>query len=123
AKEQPHTAPPTMGPAESPEIIAPDNQGESPSGTNIAPETPDPAHGSASEQSDADDVERPQLLRFTPASSGREVPAIDGYSLRLVSAHKLYDAGTLVQSAPSLAPLAPGSAVRVNPTDLERLGL
>ena len=37
AKEQPHTAPPTMGPAESPEIIAPDNQGESPSGTNIAP--------------------------------------------------------------------------------------
>ena len=124
AKEQPHTAPPTMGPAESPEIIAPDNQGEAPSGTNIAPETPDPAHGSASEQTDdIDDVERPQLLRFTPASSGREVPAIDGYSLRLVSAHKLYDAGTLVQRAPSLAPLAPGGAVRVNPTDLERLGL
>jgi anaerobic selenocysteine-containing dehydrogenase len=40
-----------------------------------------------------------------------------------VSSRKLYDQGTLVQRSPSLAPLAPGSPLRVNPADLDRLGL
>jgi NADH-quinone oxidoreductase subunit G len=137
-----HAAPPTMGAAEAPEIMAPDNQGEAPSGTNVAPETPDPSQGAADEQagddvtetdgaeSDADGdavAEAPApkaaLLKCTPAATNRDVPAIDGYSLRLVSAHKLYDAGTFVQHSPSLAALAPGGAVRVNPSDLDRLGL
>jgi NADH-quinone oxidoreductase subunit G len=132
AVERAHHAPPTMGHAEAPEIIAPDNHGEAPSGTNVAAETPDPSQGSAAEQDPgeepvADPAEpaapRPALLRHTPVASGRDVPAVDGYSLRLVSAHKLYDAGTLVQHSPSLAPLAVGGVVRVSPYDLDRLGL
>jgi NADH-quinone oxidoreductase subunit G len=130
AVDRPHAAPPTMGHAEAPEIIAPDNQGEAPSGTNVAPETPDPSQGSAADQGtveevadDSDDAPRPELLRYTPVPTNRDVPAVDGYSLRLVSGHKLYDAGTLVQHSPSLALLAPGGAVRVNPSDLDRLGV
>jgi NADH-quinone oxidoreductase subunit G len=129
AVETAHHAPPTMGHAEAPEIIAPDNHGEAPSGTNVAAETPDPSQGSAAEQDHGGDGEtepaapRPALLRHTPVASNRDVPAIDGYSLRLVSAHKLYDGGTLVQHSPSLAPLAVGGVVRVSPYDLDRLGL
>jgi NADH-quinone oxidoreductase subunit G len=127
AVEIPHHAPPTMGHAEAPEIIAPDNHGEAPSGTNVAAETPDPSQGSAAEQdagAGADDAApRPELLHHTPVPSNRDVPAVDGYSLRLVSAHKLYDGGTLVQHSPSLAPLAVGGVVHVSPYDLDRLGL
>jgi anaerobic selenocysteine-containing dehydrogenase len=40
-----------------------------------------------------------------------------------VAARGLYDAGALVQRSPSLAPLAEGPCLRVNPADLGRLGL
>jgi len=40
-----------------------------------------------------------------------------------VAARKLYDKGTLVAKSPSLAGLAPGTELRVNPADLERLGV
>jgi predicted molibdopterin-dependent oxidoreductase YjgC len=48
---------------------------------------------------------------------------VDAYSLRLVSSRCLYDAGVMVQGSVSLAPLAPGARLRVNPYDLGRLGL
>jgi anaerobic selenocysteine-containing dehydrogenase len=51
------------------------------------------------------------------------VPAPDGYGLRLVATRKLYDTGTLAQHSPSLAGLAPGTEVRVNPYDFDRLGV
>jgi NADH-quinone oxidoreductase subunit G len=66
---------------------------------------------------------KPLLLQTHPTATGRTVPPVDGYSLRLVATHKLYDEGTLVQHSPSLAPLAPGASVHVNPADLERLGV
>jgi anaerobic selenocysteine-containing dehydrogenase len=50
-------------------------------------------------------------------------PAVDSYSLRLVTVRKLYDCGTLVQHAPSIAALAPGTSLVVNPYDLARLGV
>lgn len=56
------------------------------------------------------------------ATAGSTLP-VDGYSLRLVAGRKLYDNGTIVQHAPSLAALAPGEVVRVNPADLDRLGV
>ena len=43
----------------------------------------------------------------------------DAYSLRLVAARTLYDAGRIVSSSPSLAALAPGAALVVHPSDLE----
>jgi len=52
-----------------------------------------------------------------------DTPGRDSYSLRLVATRKLYDNGTLVQHARSLAHLATGSELRVNVSDLERLGV
>ncbi len=47
----------------------------------------------------------------------------DAYSLRLVAARTLYDAGSIVSSSPSLAALATGVALVVHPSDLERIGV
>jgi NADH-quinone oxidoreductase subunit G len=52
-----------------------------------------------------------------------EAPALDAYSLRLVTRRKLYDHGTQVQAAPSLAGLVAGPQVSANPSDLDRLGV
>ncbi len=51
-----------------------------------------------------------------------QVPAVDSYSLRLVSSRRLYDGGAAVSGSPSLAPLVPEAVVRANPYDLDRLG-
>ena len=66
---------------------------------------------------------RPPLLTFAAGDRARSLPALDAYALRLVSARSLYDLGAMVQHCPSMAHLAPGPRVRVNPHDLERLGL
>ncbi|HEV8064054.1 MAG TPA: NADH-quinone oxidoreductase subunit NuoG [Acidimicrobiales bacterium] len=47
----------------------------------------------------------------------------DGYALRLVTRRSLYDEGILVQSAPSLAPLVPGNVLRLQPKELDKLGV
>ena len=55
-----------------------------------------------------------------------EAPApvpTDAYSLRLVVARTLYDAGRTVSEGPSLSALAPGSALVVHPNDLARVGV
>ncbi|MCU0312184.1 MAG: NADH-quinone oxidoreductase subunit NuoG [Acidimicrobiales bacterium] len=67
-------------------------------------------------------AERPTCLVHTPGSA-TSPPPVDAYSLRLVATRKLYDLGTQVQAAPSLAPLAPGTVVRINPYDFDRLGV
>jgi formylmethanofuran dehydrogenase subunit D len=46
----------------------------------------------------------------------------DAYSLRLVAARTLYDAGRIVASSSSLAALAPDAALVVHPSDLGRIG-
>ncbi|MEX2658695.1 MAG: NADH-quinone oxidoreductase subunit NuoG [Acidimicrobiales bacterium] len=66
---------------------------------------------------------RPPAIRFTAAGASGGPPPVDSYSLRLVSGRKLYDAGTFVSHAPSLVTLAPGANLRVNPADLDRLGV
>ena len=61
-----------------------------------------------------------------PASPDVQLPPRDAYAFRLVVTRKMYDKGTLVQHSPHLAPLAaaPGTVpVRMNPADLERLGV
>jgi anaerobic selenocysteine-containing dehydrogenase len=64
----------------------------------------------------------PEPLAFT-APAPTEVPPVDSYSLRLVATRELYDAGTLVTHSPSLANLARGPIVNVNPYDFDRLGV
>jgi anaerobic selenocysteine-containing dehydrogenase len=48
---------------------------------------------------------------------------VDRYSLRLVANRTLWDGGTLVQHAPHLAGLHPEPRLRVNPAELDRLGV
>jgi anaerobic selenocysteine-containing dehydrogenase len=63
------------------------------------------------------------MLSVDPLQQPSPAPRVDAYSLRLVSGRKLYDAGAIVQHCPSLAPLAPRTRLRMNPHDLDRLGL
>jgi NADH-quinone oxidoreductase subunit G len=67
--------------------------------------------------------DHPPLLTFVPVDRVATTPPADAYALRLVSTRSLYDLGAGVQRCPSMAHLAPGPRVRVNPHDLERLGL
>ena len=75
--------------------------------------------------SDADTVDAlavpPCVTASTPPAS--VVPQPDSYSLRLVSSHLFYDDGTRLQSSPSLAKLAPGTALHLHPGEIERHGL
>ena len=65
----------------------------------------------------------PDLFRWDrDASAPGPVPP-DAYSLRLVAARTLYDAGRIVSSSPSLSSLAPGAALVVHPNDLSRVGV
>jgi len=63
----------------------------------------------------------PATIVFEPPAY--EAPPVDAYSLRLVTHRKLYDQGTQVQQAPSLAGLAEPSVIAANPADLDRLGV
>ncbi len=65
---------------------------------------------------------RPELLRFAAVSPGSR-PSFDAYSFRLIATRKMYDQGTIVQSCGHLAGLAPGTAARVHPADLDRLAV
>jgi NADH-quinone oxidoreductase subunit G len=47
----------------------------------------------------------------------------DAYSLRLVVAHTLYDAGSTAAAAPAFTGMADGAALVVHPSDLARIGV
>jgi predicted molibdopterin-dependent oxidoreductase YjgC len=83
-------------------------------------EPPAEPPGSASADAAVDD--RPPLLRFDGAEP-LSPPPVDAYALRLVATRKLYDLGVGAQHAPSLAGLAPGTVLAVNPYDFDRLGV
>jgi NADH-quinone oxidoreductase subunit G len=63
----------------------------------------------------------PNVVAAMPKSA--VVPQPDSYSLRLISAHTLYDSGTTLSNSPSLAKLAPQDAVHLHPGEIERHGL
>ena len=50
-------------------------------------------------------------------------PPHDSYSLRLVAVRRLYDRGAAVEGSPSLHALVETASVRVNPYDLDRIGV
>jgi NADH-quinone oxidoreductase subunit G len=66
---------------------------------------------------------RPPLVRFAGTPGGSSLPKLDSYSLRLIASRTLWDTGTLVAHSPHLAGLHPEQRLRVNPYDLDRLGL
>jgi NADH-quinone oxidoreductase subunit G len=51
------------------------------------------------------------------------LPSVDGYGVRLVSGHKLYDKGTYVQFSPHLVGLMRNEPLCVNPRTLSSLGI
>ena len=62
-------------------------------------------------------------VAFSSPDTPTPLPPVDSYSLRLVASRRMYDRGTLVQSAPSLAGLAPTAVLVVNPYDFSRVGV
>jgi len=66
---------------------------------------------------------KPAMLTVDALEQPSDAPRRDAYAVRLVSARKLYDAGTIVQHCPSLSQLAPRTRLHMNPSDLDRLGV
>ena len=111
AQAQSQTAGSDIRPSPQPQGVAPAAQYDE---ANAAPSGSVPSGAGA----------RPALLSWGEGEPAlAEVPPVDAYSLRLVSGRKLYDDGTAVRHSPSLAPLAPGPTLRINPYDLDRLGV
>jgi NADH-quinone oxidoreductase subunit G len=65
----------------------------------------------------------PGLYRWDAAVTAPAPIPPDAYSLRLVTARTLYDAGRTVAESASLSALAPGPALVVHPNDLPRIGV
>jgi NADH-quinone oxidoreductase subunit G len=82
----------------------------------------DDAGAGVVERAQAEAPTRPDTVVFSRGTP-YDGPAIDAYSLRVVTQRKLYDLGTLLQHSPSLAALAPGSTLEAHPYDLDRLGV
>jgi anaerobic selenocysteine-containing dehydrogenase len=68
---------------------------------------------------------RPGLVRFAPGdwTGSGSLPPVDESSFRLVVRRRLYNHGTLVQSAGSLAPLAGSQELRLAPHAMSQLGV
>ena len=62
-------------------------------------------------------------IAFSPSEAVAPVPPLDAYGLRLVSSRRMYDRGTLVQHAPSLAGLAAAGVLALNGSDFQRVGV
>jgi NADH-quinone oxidoreductase subunit G len=92
-----------------------------PTGEGDAEEAPDDAEDAEPSPSDGDG--RPATIRFSPPAHMTPPPPVDNYSFRLVASRKLYDNGTLVQHAPSLAGLTAGGTLRLHGWDFDRLGI
>ncbi len=104
------------------------------SGTGSDPIKPGLASGEApeaDEESAEEAVEaatevlaaRPELHVWDRVVASPVPTPPDAYSLRLVAARTLYDAGRTAASGSSLAALASGTALVVHPNDLSRIGV
>ncbi len=62
-------------------------------------------------------------VSFQPPADHTAVDPVDGYALRLATARRMYDQGTIVQASGHLAGLAAPAQLRVNHYDFDRLGV
>ena len=68
-------------------------------------------------------ADAPALYAWDRRATHPETPARDAYALRLVVGRSLYDEGRLVSKTPLLERLVPETGLRVNPSDLARIGV
>ena len=80
-----------------------------PAGPTGGPSTGDQGEGPSEPEETV--PARPALMTWRPGEVS-DPPRLDAYAVRLVTTRKLYDGGTLVQHAPSLAALASGGEGR-----------
>jgi NADH-quinone oxidoreductase subunit G len=66
---------------------------------------------------------RPELLRYVATDAWSVPGPVDAYAMRLVASRSLYDKGTLLAHSPSLAGLAPGPRLSLNPIDFDKVGV
>ena len=66
---------------------------------------------------------RPTVLSGPPSVATPHVGPTDSYSLRLVASRTLYDEGAANSASPALAALVQPVTLRVNPSDLDDLGV
>ena len=66
---------------------------------------------------------RPPVLAGPAGIDAPHVAPTDSYSFRLVVGRTLYDGGTAVAMSEALTPLVPSAPLRVNPHDLDDLGI
>ncbi len=84
--------------------------------------TTDDGDGSADEAPTLRAPAVPAVVALPPAPAVA-VPTVDAYSFRLVVTRKLYDHGTLIGHSPAISVLAEERPLRLNPADLDRLGV
>ena len=68
-------------------------------------------------------VDGPPCHVWARTAPKRETPGRDAYALRLVVGRALYDGGRTVAQTPLLHRLVADQAVRINPSDLARIGV
>jgi len=93
----------------------PRSGGAVPTGGENAEASANGAHGAG--------PSRPRSLRWPQSVAATTLPTADSYSVRLVSRRRLYDGGVLLGACDAMTALVPVAEVRVNPHDLEKLGV
>ena len=82
-----------------------------------------PSENTRPENTQSENRVKPRLIGCPPAHGQSRVPPSDNYSLRLVASRRLYDDGVMLGASDSLSALSPSAVVRVNPHDLDRIGV
>jgi len=62
-------------------------------------------------------------VAFAPPDQAVSREPVNAYALRLVTARRMFDNGTMVQQSPHLAGFAGQASLRVNPYDFNRVGV
>jgi NADH-quinone oxidoreductase subunit G len=117
--------PASIDPVATPGLVEVEDQGDPATEHDQSPEAQTETDDAASSEAEVSEpsAARPPLVTASFSAPAAEVPAADAYSLRLVSGRKLYDDGVVVRQSPALRPLAKAACLRVNPYDLDRLGV
>jgi NADH-quinone oxidoreductase subunit G len=79
--------------------------------------------GGARDESVPDGISRPRVISGPIELNVPHVAPTDSYSMRLVAGRRLYDQGAAVASVPQLVGLVREASLRVNPHDLDGLGV